>query len=67
MAAQRPDEADPIRDEEDAAGMGQGLQALAAQWRERLKDPLVKELVEAGKIEISPLVKALLGLPAPRP
>ncbi len=38
----------------------QSLQEQADQWRERLKDPLIKQQIKTGKMQISPLVSDLL-------
>lgn len=38
------------------------LKSLSNNWKERLANPIVKEMVESGQITISPLVKKLISM-----
>lgn len=54
--------------EQQANRMLANLKALADQWRMKLADPVVQQLVKEGRMVISPLVKELLALfPEPSP
>ena len=38
------------------------LEKLAKQWHQRLKDPVMQQLVKTGKMKLSPLVVKLLEM-----
>jgi hypothetical protein len=54
-------------DQKLAEQIKQDLQALADKWRPILEDPLLQELVKAGKVDINPLLPELIKLFPPLP
>jgi hypothetical protein len=44
----------------EAAKLENQLQKLADQWRAKIADPLVKEQIEKGTLELNPLLIQLL-------
>lgn len=47
-------------EEQEARALSNRLQAAAAQWHQRLADPLLQAQIKAGRIQVNPLVKQLL-------
>lgn len=47
-------------EDREAEETAQQLQAMADEWRERLKNPDLQAQLKAGVVEISPMVKQLL-------
>jgi hypothetical protein len=60
VADQNQDQENDPELEAEAEEFLQNLQKLADQWRERLKDPILQSLVQAGRVQISPLVTNLI-------
>lgn len=52
--------------EDQANRLLHNLSKIANQWRERLKDPILQDMVRAGVVEIHPLVLKLLELELPK-
>lgn len=48
--------------EKDADKLLVELKALAADWREKLADPVMRRLVAEGKVKVNPLVEKLLRI-----
>ncbi len=48
--------------DQEADEMLDHLHQLADQWRERLRDPAMRQLVERGLVKINPLVLKLLKI-----
>jgi len=46
--------------EEEGQEMQDQLEQLAEEWRERLKDPTIRQQVQEGTLVVSPLVRSLL-------
>ncbi len=47
--------------EQDADALHGRLKELADEWRERLKDPVTREMIKSGKLAVSPLVLDLVA------
>ena len=48
--------------QEEAEKFHNSLRSLAQEWRQRLQDPVLRSLVQTGKVKISPLIAGLLKL-----
>ena len=59
-------EPDPPPTEEEANQFLESLQKQADQWRERLSQSPMAELVASGKMRVSPLVRDLLAAFPPK-
>lgn len=47
--------------DQEADDLHNRLQKLADEWRKRLSNPVLKNMVESGQMQISPLIKKLLA------
>ncbi len=48
------------QDQQQAQAMQKHLEQLAQQWHQKLQDPGIRQMVESGQMQVSPLVKDLL-------
>lgn len=48
--------------QQEGSGLTERLRRLADQWRERMAEPAMQQQIQAGTIQIDPLVTDLLKL-----